>query len=184
MNIMIAGARSQKTLEKDVQERIMNICKQQYDILIGDCYGIDAAVQELLKSMNYRKVTVFATNGITRNNKGNWNVFAVHNNGHSKGFDFYREKDLAMIQAANYGLMIWDEEGKGTLSNMIELAKQNKPTAVYLTKSKKTATITNELSLARLIYSCDPFAQKLYWQLTRQSDKPAQLQQVSRFSTI
>ena len=58
-----------------------------------------------------------------------------------RGFEFYKQKDIAMANTADYGFMIWDGESKGTLNNMINLISRNKPVMVYLINQKKVLTV-------------------------------------------
>ena len=68
MKVFIAGARSIKSLDYSVQKRIASICNKGYDILVGDCYGVDVSVQSFCANRIYKNVTVYASNGIARNN--------------------------------------------------------------------------------------------------------------------
>ena len=150
--------------------------------MIGDCYGVDAAVQKYLNSIDYKNVTVFATNGTARYNEGNWSVHAVNSTSSTKNFQFYRSKDLVMVQQADFGLMIWDEEGKGTLCNMIELAKQHKPTAVYLLRQEKVSSFSDMDTLKKLIGLCPSDTQALFHRLTTERNPEPEMRQVSWFT--
>ena len=141
MKIFVAGARSITELDDDMQERVNSICDKNNDIIVGDSYGVDAAVQELCAKRGYSKVTVYAINGDTRNNVGNWPVKEVEVDASVKGFDFYRQKDISISRDAECGYMIWDGESKGTLCNIISLALQNKLVLVRLAQVKKTVQI-------------------------------------------
>lgn len=63
MKIFVAGARSITELDDDMQQRVNSICDKDNDIIVGDSYGVDAAVQELCAKRVYNKVTVYASNG-------------------------------------------------------------------------------------------------------------------------
>jgi hypothetical protein len=39
----------------------------------------------------------------------------------SRGFDYYSVKDRAMADTAEYGLMLWDGQSKGTVNNLVNL---------------------------------------------------------------
>lgn len=45
MKIFIAGARSITTMDSFVLKRLHSICDKHFDVLVGDCYGVDTAVQ-------------------------------------------------------------------------------------------------------------------------------------------
>lgn len=121
MKIFLAGAKNLKHLDLPVQTKIMSICRANHDILVGDCYGVDSAVQKLCADVGYPHVTVYASNGKARNNIGNWKVKNIPVEKQMQGFAFYRQKDIAMGMDADCGFMIWDGKSKGTLRNIIQL---------------------------------------------------------------
>ena len=137
MKVFIAGPRAIRTLNDTVQERLNNIIKQEITVLVGDANGIDKMIQEHFSNANYKAVTVYASNGVARNNIGKWEVQNVPVNDNTKGFAFYAEKDKAMADNADYGFMIWNGKSKGTLNNIINLTKQSKIVLVYFTPHKK-----------------------------------------------
>lgn len=69
---------------------MMTLCQKGYDVLVGDCYGVDASVQRFYSNLGYCNVTVFANNGKARNNIGNWNIRCVTVPSYFRGFDFYK----------------------------------------------------------------------------------------------
>ncbi|MDR1702683.1 MAG: hypothetical protein LBR56_07890 [Sporomusaceae bacterium] len=143
MKVFIAGARAITYLELAVLNRLENIFKKQYTVFVGDASGVDSFVQKFFAAKNYKNLSVFASNGIARNNLGNWQVVNVPVNGKTKGFDFYVAKDIEMANKADCGFMIWNGESKGTFNNIINLLKQNKITELYYTPNKKFYTIRN-----------------------------------------
>lgn len=136
MRVFIAGARAIKTLDTPAKMKLEDIFSKHYDILIGDCYGIDSEVQKYCVSKHYNNVTVFASNGKARNNFGGWRIENVSVDSSIKGFEFYRKKDIAMAQAATCGFMIWDEKSKGTYQNIITMLEMNKRVLVYFAPEK------------------------------------------------
>ena len=162
MKIFVAGARSVNMINDDVKKRLLSISEKCYDVLIGDCYGIDTAVQDYFISLKYSKVTIYASNGIARNNLGNWPIHSVPVASGIKGFDFYRQKDIAMAREADYGFMIWDGKSKGTLNNIISLVNQNKTVVIYLVHVGKMITIHTIEELTTLISKCSSSTQKMY----------------------
>lgn len=144
MKIFIAGARSIKSLDDLVVERLNSICKKRYEILVGDCRGVDTAVQKHCFSLSYDNVTVFASDGNARNNIGGWRVEAVPVEPGKKGFDFYRQKDIAMADAADYGFMIWDGRSKGTYKNISTLLEQGKRVLLYMQPDKEMRVLRSK----------------------------------------
>ncbi len=162
MKIFIAGAKSIKDINDDVKVKLSSISDKRYDVLVGDCSGVDTAVQRFFFSHNYSKITVFASNGKARNNLGNWPINSVVVKDGVKGFDFYRQKDIAMAKEADFGFMIWDGKSKGTLNNIIELVKQDKQVLIYLVGINRMVLIKDFESLCHLIAKCDLSTQNLF----------------------
>lgn len=162
MKVFIAGAKDIRTLDVNAKKRIESICSKEYDILVGDCYGVDSAVQKLCADASYQHVTVYASNGKPRNNIGHWPVKSIPVPSSVRGFDFYRQKDVAMSIDADCGYMIWDGKSKGTLSNIISLVSNDKCTVVYLDPIAKTICLQSQEDLLRLISACPTETQILF----------------------
>ena len=76
-----------------------------------------------------------------RNNVGKWPARQLVPPHGAKGFDYYSVKDRAMAQAAAFGLMLWDGKSKGTVNNVVNLARDHKPVAVYVVPTGEFRTI-------------------------------------------
>lgn len=133
MKIFIGGTKTVFAIDDNVKAKLSEMMKKGSEILIGDCGGIDSAVQQFFADKKYNNVTVYATDGIVRNNAGSFNVKAVPSNG-AVGFEFYRKKDSAMAKDADNGFMIWDGKSKGTGKNINELVELKKDVTVYFTE--------------------------------------------------
>lgn len=158
VKIFIAGARSVHHLDAAVQQRLMTIYQKGYDVLVGDCYGVDTSVQNFYSDLGYSNVIVYASNGKARNNIGNWSVQSVAAPSHVRGFDFYKQKDIAMANEADYGFMIWDGKSRGTFNNILNLIAQDKKVLIYLTTQAKMAAVKNFDDLNHLLEQCVPAA--------------------------
>jgi len=167
LKIFIAGARAITATNDDVKRKLSAIAKNGYDVLVGDASGADYAVQKFYTENGYRNVTVYAGNGKARNNLGNWKVEKVMVSSNERGFDFYKQKDIAMANTADYGFMIWNGESKGTLNNMINLAKQGKNCLVYLASQNSFFTIGNTEELIRLLSYCPSSTGNIYRKLAK-----------------
>lgn len=137
MKIFIAGPRAVSNLDENILIKITNICEKNFEILIGDAEGIDKSIQKILSKKSYKKVTVFASNGIARNNCGDWKIENVPVDKNANGFDFYVQKDIQMAKKADIGFMIWNGKSKGTFNNIINLLKMNKEVILYYVPNKK-----------------------------------------------
>lgn len=131
LKVFIAGPRNVNELDKNILIKLENICNKNYDVLIGDAIGMDSYVQQFLHSKLYKNVTVFASNGIVRNNYGFWNVENVPVEHNVTGFDFYARKDLEMAKKADIGFMIWNGKSRGTFNNMVNLLGLKKEIILY-----------------------------------------------------
>ena len=49
VKIFIAGAKSINSLDAFVQKKLMSICQKNYDVVVGDCYGVDFLVQSFMR---------------------------------------------------------------------------------------------------------------------------------------
>lgn len=165
MKVFIAGARSIKTFDDAIKEKLIAIYKKKFDVLVGDCYGVDSAIQEFYSKLNYRNITVYASNGMARNNIGHWHVENVEVDNSAKGFDFYKQKDVAMANNADYGFMIWDGKSKGTLNNIINLVNDHKEVQVRLMRFDKPFVIRSQSTLEELISICPPATKSIYKKL-------------------
>ena len=147
MKVFIGGSRSITKLDEDVIRALYNELNSDATILVGDADGVDTAVQRFCKNNNYNNIVVFASNGKARNNVGNFKIqnVAVDKSIHSKAF--FSQKDIAMVDQANHGVVVWDGKSKGSLSQLHRMVRQNKPCRVYLVDDKRWVEIESENSI-------------------------------------
>jgi len=185
MKVFIAGPRALKSLDSAVEERICNIIHQNITVLVGDANGVDKMIQSYLGNAGYQNVAVYASNGAARNNIGNWNIQNVPVKDGVTGFDFYAAKDKAMADDADCGFMIWNGKSKGTLNNMINLAKQDKTVLVYFTPHKKFYHIKSMEAAQKLASACGDDVGRLFESLSGHphSAHEAAAEQISLYHT-
>ncbi len=143
MKVFIAGPRALSSLDEKVKKRLLNIVNKDLTIIVGDANGIDKAVQQFLYAHQYHNVIVYTSGGNVRNNIGNWPVEKVEVADKVTGFDFYAAKDIKMAGDADYGFMIWNGKSKGTLNNIINLAKVKIKVLLFFTPHKKFYLLNN-----------------------------------------
>lgn len=143
MKVFISGSRSITELNDDITSRLYSELNSDANILVGDAAGIDSEVQKFCKINGYMNVTVFAMNGKARNNLGGFNVINILP-GDAFNRNFFVEKDKAMTDLADYGIVIWDGKSKGSLDNIYRLVRQNKLCQVYLMPEKKWITVEDD----------------------------------------
>jgi hypothetical protein len=149
-SVFIGGSRRLSRINPELAHRLDNIIEKQLRVLIGDANGFDRAAQAYLAENGYPSVLVYCTQGVCRNNVGNWPLHAVEYQGRDRGLEFYIAKDDAMLQDADFGLFGWDGKSKGTLRNVRKMAEQGKPSAVYVSPIKKFVTIRNAQDMSCL----------------------------------
>jgi hypothetical protein len=155
--VFIAGSRSLSRLSKDVKQRIDNIIAQGLAVIVGDANGVDKAVQLYLKGRHYDRVTVFCMAGGCRNNAGSWPTQAIAAPESSRrDFAYYSTKDRAMVEEADYGLMLWDGKSRGTLRSVVDLVQHEKPVIVYVASGKSFHTLKRPTDLANILSHADP----------------------------
>jgi hypothetical protein len=139
--VFIAGSRALSKLNAQVKERLGNIVKQNFTVLVGDANGVDKAVQRYLAERSYQHVVVYCMD-LCRNNIGNWPTHAEKmGQGVPHDRHYYGLKDLAMAKDASCGFMIWDGISKGTLTNVVNLLEAGKKVLLYYSKEKRFFTL-------------------------------------------
>jgi hypothetical protein len=149
-SVFIGGSRRISRMNGEVARRLDNVIQNQLRVLIGDANGFDRLAQTYLAKHHYPSVVIYCTNGVCRNNVGNWPLYTVDYQGRDRGLEFYTAKDDAMLQDADYGLFGWDGKSKGTLRNVRKMAEQGKPSAVYVSPIKKFVTVRNPQDVSSL----------------------------------
>ena len=152
--VFIAGSRHLSRLIADVKRRIDTIIDKGFTILVGDANGADKAVQRYLADKEYDNVIVHCMAEHYRNNVASWPTREVAAPKGARGFTYYATKDQAMVDAAAYGLMLWDGESKGTLNSVINMVRQDKPVVVYLAPKKTFQNVRSADDVIDLLSKC------------------------------
>ncbi len=149
--VFIAGSRRLSKLSKDVKRRIDNIIDKELTVIIGDANGADKAVQQYMSKRHYQNVIVFCMEGGCRNNIGRWPTrVIVAACPERKDFAYFSTKDRAMVEEADYGLMLWDGNSRGTLTSLVDLVRKGKPVVVYISADKTFYTLRQSADLAAM----------------------------------
>ena len=152
--VFVGGSRRMGRLNRDVRERLDNIMKRSFTVLVGDANGVDKAVQKHFADKCYGNVLVFCAGNSCRNNIGGWETKYVKADRATKGYRFYMAKDLEMAQEADYGFMIWDARSAGTLSNILELLERGRKVLVYIGPGKYFVKLCGIEELQRILTTC------------------------------
>jgi hypothetical protein len=157
--VFIAGSRRLSKLSKDVKRRINNILDKGLTVIIGDANGVDKTVQKYLTAKHYNNVIVFCMEGRCRNNVGRWPTRAISaSDPERKDFAYFATKDRAMVEEADYGLMLWDGQSRGTLTSIVDLVRKEKVVVVYISTNKSFYTLRQSADLATMLRHVDPAA--------------------------
>jgi len=149
--VFISGSMRIKNIHPQVLNRIENIIKSSFEIIVGDADGVDTSIQTFLKTKSYERVVVYYSGQYVRNNIGSWPVEEVFTEEENKTRKFYTAKDIEMAKKCDYGLMVWDSKSTGTLSNVIQLLTQEKKSLVFVNKNKSFVKVTNLTDFENLI---------------------------------
>lgn len=140
--VFIAGSMSIKHLHPMVADRLANIVESSIHVVVGDADGADTSIQTYLADAGHSRATVFCTER-PRNNVGNWPVRVIESNQPAGSRGFFTAKDVAMAEAADIGLMIWDTKSTGTLNNVLELLFRKKKVVVFVNKLSQFVNISS-----------------------------------------
>ena len=129
MKIFISGSKSISMLPELAKTFIDQFIENGDEILVGDCYGIDAVVQKYLESKGFSNVTVYCSGVIPRNNFTS--SAKIHSCAEAAkgltGRAFHYVKDIQMAKDCDQALMIWDGKSKGTAENLNRIKEMGKP---------------------------------------------------------
>ena len=137
MKVFIGGSKMINSFTDEFVSELDEICSEGNEILIGDCFGVDSLVQKYLTSRGYTNVKVYVSGDKVRCNHGDFPVVHIDVPDGISGFKMRRQKDSAMAESADYGLMLWDGKSRGTYSNIEDLRRRGKRVKVYETVAKR-----------------------------------------------
>ena len=129
MKIFISGSKSISKLPELAKTFIDQFIENNDEILVGDCYGVDAVVQKYLESKGYSNVIVYCSGETPRNNfvTGAKVCSCAEAAKGLTGSAFHYVKDIQMAQDCDTALMIWDGKSKGTAENIRRIKELKKP---------------------------------------------------------
>ena len=151
MRIVLGGSRHLEFIPNEIADQLFDWMENSTEFLIGDAPGTDRAFQKFLHSKKYSTVTIYSSAGEKRNNLGNWQVEKVESGLKSKSNAAHAFKDRKMSRLADIGLMIWDSQSAGTLSNVIDLVDQQKECYMWLAAESELCRFDNLKSLDKFL---------------------------------
>ena len=153
--VFLSGSRDISHLNDDIRQRLQSIINQGFSVVIGDANGMDKAVQQYFFDNAYKDVTVYCSGNRCRNNIGQWMTRKIAVSPKLTGREFYTQKDKAMAADADYGFVLWDGKSQGSITNVLELVKDNKKALVYHSPQKTFYKISDVNDASELISHCD-----------------------------
>ena len=129
MRVFISGSKSISALPEEVKSLLDEHIALGTEFLVGDCYGVDAAVQKYLESKGCGKVTIYCSGETPRNNfvMGAKVCSCAEAAKGLTGNAFQYVKDIQMAQDCDTALMVWDGKSKGTAENIRRIKEMGKP---------------------------------------------------------
>ncbi len=148
--MFISGSISSKEIPDVVIKSVDNSRERNYTILIGDATGIDKSIQDMLKADNYKNVEIYHVGPTPRNfaDRAWINKRILVDTDNEKLFKDGKYtrvaqmmKDKAMVDDADFGLVIWRDTSKnrfgnvhvskGSLNNIYNLLMQEKYVGLF-----------------------------------------------------
>ena len=151
MSIVLGGSRKIDRLPSEIQDLLAAMMNDQETFIVGDAIGSDLAFQKFFLNSKYKAVTVYSSAGYVRNNVGNWPDQLIESGLKSKSNATHAIKDRKMVEIAKLGIMIWDSESAGTLSNVIDLVEQEKECYLWLAAESELSRFDNLNSLEKFL---------------------------------
>ena len=129
MKVFISGSKSISALPEEVKSLLDSYIDTGAEILVGDSYGVDDAVQKYLESKGCGKVTIYCSGETPRNNfvTGAKVCSCAEAAKGLTGSAFHYVKDIQMAQDCDQALMVWDGKSKGTAENIRRIKEMGKP---------------------------------------------------------
>ena len=144
-NVMLGGSKTIGNLSERVELQMEVLINSGERFLVGDCHGADLAFQNYLHASGYSNVTVYCSGEKCRFNVGGWGEVHVPVEDGVEGYDFYRQKDLAMIAEADGAVLLWDGRSAATKENRKALAAKGAAIFTYRTDQRQMRVIRRRL---------------------------------------
>lgn len=149
MKIVLGGSRHIHAIPEELTNLLQEWLDQGANFLVGDAPGADSAFQLILKKLKALNVTIYSSAGYVRNNFGQWPHRNVESGLKSKSHAVHAFKDRVMTSEADLGLMLWDCQSAGTLSNVIDMVESGKSCKVWVSLDSDLYSFDNEISLGK-----------------------------------
>lgn len=156
MKVVLSGSRKLDFLPESVTSILEDQLSSGAKFLIGDAVGVDRAFQKFLLKKNYSNVEIFSSADYVRNNLGLWPERIIETTLKSVSNARHAFKDREMCKLADLGILIWDQQSAGTLSNAIDLLEQGKKCWIYNAFDQELVKFENLSELSKWL---QPFSE-------------------------
>ena len=175
MRVFLGGSRFSGTLPIILKGELDKFIESGSTFLIGDAPGADTAFQAFLKSRNYKNIVIYSSADFVRNNLGDWKFEIIESGMKSKSSASHAFKDRHMSEICSLGIMNWDEQSVGTLSNVIDLIEQKKECHLYLDSEKQVVPMSSISQLNSLAVKYPGAFEEAQLRLARYRKRKAKL---------
>lgn len=152
-SVFLSGSRRITRLPATVVERIHAMIEGELDILIGDANGADRLMQVLLADLGYRRVMIYHSGDVVRNNVGGWDSVGVQVEAGIEGRAFFARKDRKMAELADFGFIVWDGKSAGSIANASEMTRLGKKCVMYVAPRHGFAVAREPRDVEQLLQS-------------------------------
>lgn len=130
--VFISGSSKIKRLNNEMTDCLDELMKQDVQVIVGDCYGVDILAQKYLKTHGFDRVTVYTSTETPRRCEFP-NVVSLWEQAQGKfGEDFYQVKDKAMCEACDGAIAFWNGISYGVKCNIERIKASGKPLKVII----------------------------------------------------
>ncbi len=136
--VFLGGAKEVATIPDKAVAWLDHFIEANEHFIIGDCHGVDLALQNYLHSRGYANVTVYYSTDECRFNVGEWEVERV----------ILKNED-AMIVACNCAFLIWDGCSEDTKSSIEKLRQRGQPIFIYRTDLDRLRVVRGNCKLEK-----------------------------------
>ena len=167
--VFVSGSILIKKLKPKVKETLDKIMQQNFEIIVGDAYGVDEQVIKYCDSKEYYNLRVYYIYDNDKEQNGKEENLTrqknLNKNFKKKQVDIPEElkgkkgkerekqtyKDEKMAEDCTYAFVIWDEKSTGTYKNCKECYEQyKKKIKVYLNKQDRFISIKSQDDLNKI----------------------------------
>ena len=120
--VFIGGSETIGALPENAVAWLDHFIGANEHFIIGDCHGVDLALQNYLHSRGYKNVTVYCSADECRFNVGEWEAVRVA-----------LKPEVAMIAECNCAFLVWDGLSEETKSSIERLRQCGLPIFIYRT---------------------------------------------------